>query len=107
MYRCQHKLNNKFYAVKKFRAEEEHISELKKSFIIMKELNHPSICHYKALYFDNSKRVVYLVMECLPFKNLAESKIESEEELQTIVRELLSALMYLHNRSICHRDIKP
>lgn len=73
----------------------------------MKDLNHELICHYKALYFDNIKRIVYLVMEYLPFQSLADSKIDSEAELRSIVRELLEAISYLHNRNICHRDIKP
>ena len=46
-------------------------------------------------------------MEYLPFPSLADIKIESEEELKRIMRELLSALGYLHSRNICHRDVKP
>lgn len=46
-------------------------------------------------------------MEYLPLPSLDKFKIQNEEELRTIVRELLQALHYLHSRNICHRDIKP
>ena len=66
--------------------EQEHILEIKRSFLIMRELKHPSICHYKALYLDNAKRVAYLVMEHFPFPSLADTAIGNEKELTTIVR---------------------
>lgn len=86
VYKCQHKMNLKFYAAKKFCVEREHILELKKSFIIMKELKHNSICHYKALYFDKNQRVAYLIMEYLPLPSLADYKPTSEKELKYIVK---------------------
>lgn len=73
----------------------------------MKDLKHNSICHYKALYFDKNQRVAYLVMEYLPFPNLADYKPASETELKHIIKEIITAITYLHNRNICHRDIKP
>lgn len=58
-----------------FKMDEQHIRELKKNFIFMKELEFPGVIQYKALYFDHEKRTTYLVMEYLPLPNLIEAKI--------------------------------
>lgn len=79
VYRCRHKINNHIYAVKKFGIKEENLMELKRSFIIMKELSHPSICNFKALYLGNQQKVAYLVMEYLPYPSLAETKLTGEK----------------------------
>jgi serine/threonine protein kinase len=66
------------YAVKKIKLEEEHVLRFRKDYIFLKELNHPSICTYKGLYFEENERLAYLVMEHLPFPSLAEYTIKSE-----------------------------
>jgi serine/threonine protein kinase len=76
VYRCQHKGNSNIYAVKKFVFEKEHILELKRSFLVMRELQNPSVCTYKALYIDHKIRVAYLVMEYLPYPSLAKAQID-------------------------------
>lgn len=70
IYKCIYKPNSKVYAVKKFKVEQEHILGLKRDFITLKELNHSSVCRYKALYFDQNQRGAYLVMEYLPYPSL-------------------------------------
>jgi len=107
VYKCQHKANRKFYAVKKFKVEEEHILELKRNFINIEKLSHNAICGYRALYFDSRQRFAFLVIEYFPFPNLAECPLHSEEELKSVVRQLISGLEYLHKHNFCHRDIKP
>ena len=81
--------------------------ELKRNFFYLKELRHPSIIKYKALYLDLQQHCAYLIMECFDKPSLSECKIKDEEELKGIVRELVRSIQYLHNRNICHRDIKP
>lgn len=56
--------------------EPEHILELKRNFINIKNLRHSSIIKYYALYFDLNKRLAYLVMEYFPFDNLSDHQIK-------------------------------
>jgi serine/threonine protein kinase len=58
------------YAVKIITMDEEHIMELKKNFLSITQLRHPSIIKYHALYLDTKKHAAYLVMENFPFPNL-------------------------------------
>ena len=56
--------------------EPEHILTMKKDFITLKEFNHPSICHYKALYILKEQRTAYLIMELIELPCLSEVKIK-------------------------------
>ena len=53
----------------------------------------------------------YLVMELVPGKGLVERIIHkgtfTEEETRNACRSVLSALAYMHERRITHRDVKP
>ena len=79
VYRCQHKMNKKIFAVKKFKVSEDNLLETKRNFIHVQKLNHPNICSYKALYFNNSQTFAYLVMESFPFPTLEGYLLKSEE----------------------------
>lgn len=56
--------------MKKIKLEQEYILTMKRDFITLKGLNHPSICKYKALYIIKEQRTAYLVMEYLPLPSL-------------------------------------
>jgi serine/threonine protein kinase len=76
--------------------DEEHCLQLKKNFIAIKALRHPSIIRYRALYIDLAKHSAYLVMEYFPCKNLLELEIKDESEMRYVFTELLNALSYMH-----------
>lgn len=75
----------------------------------MKEMEHPNIIRLYETFEDDQN--VYLVMELCEggelFDRIITEGTFSEKAAAAYVRQILSALFYLHNRGVCHRDIKP
>ena len=80
---------------------------------ILKELNHPNIIKLYETY--ETTQYHYLVMElcnggglsdCLDFYQKKNKKPFSEEIVQYLMKQIVSAIYYLHKNNILHRDIK-
>ncbi|KAF2498471.1 Pkinase-domain-containing protein [Lophium mytilinum] len=76
---------------------------------IMQELRHPNVVQY--IDFHDFGSHLYIMMELIEYGDLT-GYIErngrlSEEEGKMMARQVLSALVYLHQKNITHRDIKP
>ncbi|KAK3077349.1 hypothetical protein LTS18_010511, partial [Coniosporium uncinatum] len=76
---------------------------------IMKTLRHPNIVQY--IDYRDIKNYLYIIMEYVPCGDLqgylAEHQVLSEDYAREMSRQILSALAYLHQKRITHRDIKP
>lgn len=76
---------------------------------LMKSLEHPNIV--KFYDFFKTPDQLALVMEYIPgggiFDLLAKKETFCEAEVVTILRQVLSALEYMHSKGVAHRDIKP
>ena len=102
----------KIIAVKKMsinHSEKKH-SNIIREINLLKHLDHPNIVKYYD-YFEEED-FIYLMMEYLEggtLKQFINSKsVITEDEARKIIRQLLTALSYLHYTcDICHRDVKP
>ena len=79
---------------------------------IMYKLDHPNIAKLYSHFEDN--KYCYLLMQYIPNGNTydlikKDGKIKNLELIASIIKDILSALYYIHNMvpKIIHRDIKP
>lgn len=74
VYTCVSKKDGKEFAVKISRGDEEMIRIAKKTFKILKEVQHSSIVKAKYLFLDEQHEKIYLVMDYFPFPSVASIK---------------------------------
>jgi len=73
------------------------------------KLDHPNILKIYEYYIDDVN--IYLITEYISGGELIDVieswKIYDESKVAYIMRQILSAVYYLHSKNICHRDLKP
>ena len=97
----------KLYALKSIiisRISTEFLDELKNEISILQTLNHPNIV--KAYEVYESKVNMYIVMEYCSGGDLYTRIPYSEKQSAQIAGKLLSAIAYMHEHNVSHRDIK-
>lgn len=88
----------------------EGLTQLREEIFIMCQLDHPNIVRLEEVYESHSE--IYLVQElCLGgelFDRLDEQPDYhyTEAECARLVKQMLSAVRYLHSKGIIHRDLK-
>ena len=120
-------IDEKFKARKKGSQEYYIVSRLKKHFEddralnkviqislpLIKVINHPNILQLIDFMEDSDYYYsIYEYCEGGSLENYLEflkenNKTLNEEEVQHIMKQLVEAVKYLHNKKIVHRDIKP
>lgn len=113
VYQAVHKATGWLFALKKVPKEmikshlmvDQFILELK----LQTFLNHQNILSLYASFDD--KTHVYLVLEYMEegtlFTHFKKNKTLPEAEVAKKMRQMASAIKYLHENTIAHRDIKP
>eukprot|EP00842_Homolaphlyctis_polyrhiza_P002180 jgi/Hompol1/2963/HPOL_006251-RA len=109
---CEHKATGKQYAckiVKKKIGSTSSYEQMLREVNIMKAVHHPNIVQLKEVM--ESPKKMCMIMEYCGGGELVQTVrkrgICTEEEIRTIVLQLIDAVSYLHRHGIVHRDIKP
>jgi serine/threonine protein kinase len=75
----------------------------------LRTLHHPNIIQLLDVYITEEK--IFIVMELMEGGELFDYVVQkgtlTEDEASSIVRNVTSALVYMHGKNIVHRDLKP
>ena len=95
--------------INKLNSRPSVIKKVKEEISILKKLNHENIVKFFGFFETNNQLLIK--MEYVKYGTLSKwiksHKKISEEEASIILRQIFSAVVYLHGKQICHRDIKP
>lgn len=75
---------------------------------ILGSIDHPSVVSMKGMF--DTEDILYIVMELMEggelYEEIVRRKLFSEDDATKIVRQLVGALSFIHERGIVHRDLK-
>lgn len=107
-----HRETNEERSVKIFRKDltpKTEYEKLKLEIAITKIIDHPNIIKFFEVFEEPTK--VYISMEKCKggelFEEILKRKHFSEQQVAKIMKEIFSALAYIHEQGIVHRDLKP
>lgn len=82
---------------------------LAREISIMKMLDHPGVIKLYEVWED--RKDLYLVMELCTggelFARICSAGRLTEAEAAVVMRQVMAAVVYLHELGVCHRDLKP
>lgn len=84
-------------------------SRFREEIELMKKLDHPNIIRLFETFEDH--KYIYLILELSTggelFDKIVAEGLLAEKAAAKIVRQIVSALYYMHDHFIMHRDLKP
>ncbi|KAL1124522.1 hypothetical protein AAG570_001148, partial [Ranatra chinensis] len=104
--RCVEKSTGKAYAVKIVSRKVDSTREIN---LLRACQGHPNIVNLHQVYYDEAH--TYLVLELLEggelLQRIRKQDRFTESEASRIMRQLVSAVNFMHSRGVVHRDLKP
>lgn len=102
----------KIYATKIIRTRDQELLDfLRNEHLILAKLQHKNIIQSEEIIVDNDMGTAYIILEYAPGKTLQQLIIEKtkidEQTMRGIVEQLVSAIKYLHEKGVSHRDVTP
>lgn len=98
---------DKFYALKEIdttHVKKHLLQELVNEINLLKPLDHPNIIKVYETFELNHRKAI--VIDLCSGGDLYKRHPYSENQAAKMIKELLSAVSYLHSRNVIHRDIK-
>jgi calcium-dependent protein kinase len=95
------------YALKSIqldRVSPSFVGELKNEIDILKTMDHPNIVRLNEVY--HHKKQIYMILELCDGGDLYTRLPYTEKDAAYITGKLLSAIAYMHDHGIVHRDCK-
>lgn len=110
--KCRHRQTGVNFAVKCLNIglieSDAVIETLREEIFIMCQADHPDIIRLEEVYESDSQ--IYLILHLLTggdmFDRLEEEDHYSEIQCAQIVKQMTSAVRYLHSKKVIHRDLK-
>ncbi|KAJ3101925.1 hypothetical protein HDU97_000966 [Phlyctochytrium planicorne] len=94
---------------KRFEKKPKMVESIRREITLLMAVNHPCIINIGGVY--DEKDFIYIVLELARggelFDLIIDKKKFTENECRVVMKQLLTALKYLHDRNIVHRDLKP
>jgi len=104
-----HKPTKQVRAIKIMKKAKVNLEDLLSEITILSKLTHPSIMQIYEIFEDNVN--IYIVSEYCKggelFDIISKKGSFTEKEACIIMKQILSAVCYSHQRGIVHRDLKP
>jgi len=90
-------------------AKEANLEMMQREVEIMEKVEHKNVIYMREMYDTPTK--MYLIMELVTggelFDRIVNRGTYSEKDASNVVRQIVSAIEYLHTLGIVHRDLKP
>ena len=104
-----HKITGHARTIKIIKKKDQEITQFENEVKILSKLSHPNIVQIFEYFEDNTN--FYIVSEFCPggelFEKISEKGQFSEKDAAFILKQILSAVWYLHQNEIVHRDLRP